>query len=772
QGACDMTVQNRTKTTTWNISNPFAVPRANVKEIINPATDNSYGAYNIPTYSVGDTVEYQASFDNLSNALIPLDNPDAVDILPVGLELIPGSFTWVSQLPGMPNPIETVTENYNGTENTALRWSWKGASAYSVNPGDSWTFRFKVRVTIETAAGQIRNIMRLCCWDNTEVVISSNSCTDTFDINEDGDTTDRISCSNSSYGRFNNTAIAGLESAKWVKGQDGLPNENNVNANPCQDIENGFTRYPCNAVTVPGGVADYKLFVWNPGNVPMTDIVVIDILPHIGDTEVLEESIPRNTDWSPILVGAVTPPSGVTVYYSTETNPCRPEVLSPDPAVCQAPNWSITPPTDITQVKSLKFDFGSLVLNAEDTLELSWPMRTPTNAPNNGEIAWNSFAYAANRADNNQALLPSEPIKVGIVTMPVDPAVYGDFVWLDTNMNGIQDLGEMGISGVRVGLYQDNGDNISDPSTDLFVNFTMTGDDGKYLFPNLPSGDYYAVFSPPSGYTVSPSLQGGDPTLDSEGLIAAVTTLNILEDDRSWDLGIFPSPDCDITIANFTVSDCEFDGNTNSSSYDVSVFVNWSNEPISELIEVNIAGNIQTIDPSIVSSPAMLTFNLTADGSSQDIEVNFETTLSCRDNKNYIAPLPCDPAICAIGIIQYVQSGCNDNETNANDLDDYFTLTLSAASENASAQYEVVISANLDGTGGTVLGTTNYNTQITIGGGANGVRGTFSADGTTTYTITIRDAIDNTCFETITTQTVDSCNSPCTKCGRVSVLRN
>ena len=41
-------------------------------------------------------------------------------------------------------------------------------------------------------------------------------------------------------------------------------------------------------------------------------------------------------------------------------------------------------------------------------------------------------------------------------------------------MNGIQDNGEVGLDGIRVELYRDNGDNIADPNTDILEEFTIT----------------------------------------------------------------------------------------------------------------------------------------------------------------------------------------------------------------------------------------------------------------------------------------------------------
>jgi len=58
-----------------------------------------------------------------------------------------------------------------------------------------------------------------------------------------------------------------------------------------------------------------------------------------------------------------------------------------------------------------------------------------------------------------------------------------------------------------------------------------------------------------------------------------------------------------------------------------------------------------------------------------------------------------------------------------------------------------LLGANPDGTGGTVLGSAAFGTAITLGNGINGATGTFAADGSSTYPITIRDMTSNTCHQ-------------------------
>lgn len=71
------------------------------------------------------------------------------------------------------------------------------------------------------------------------------------------------------------------------------------------------------------------------------------------------------------------------------------------------------------------------------------------------------------------------------------PASLGDWVWLDTNKNGLQDPGEEGVAGVKVDLYTENG---------LLVATTSTDAGGGYLFTGLKAGAYYVEFTTPQGY--------------------------------------------------------------------------------------------------------------------------------------------------------------------------------------------------------------------------------------------------------------------------------
>jgi uncharacterized repeat protein (TIGR01451 family) len=84
------------------------------------------------------------------------------------------------------------------------------------------------------------------------------------------------------------------------------------------------------------------------------------------------------------------------------------------------------------------------------------------------------------------------------------PGAIGDRVWLDTDGDGVQDVGEPGLANVTVELY-DSGDNL--------IATAVTDANGNYLFSNVPAGDYYVLVDTntlPAGLATSPGTYDGD----------------------------------------------------------------------------------------------------------------------------------------------------------------------------------------------------------------------------------------------------------------------
>ncbi|MCX6031065.1 MAG: carboxypeptidase regulatory-like domain-containing protein [Chloroflexi bacterium] len=128
-------------------------------------------------------------------------------------------------------------------------------------------------------------------------------------------------------------------------------------------------------------------------------------------------------------------------------------------------------------------------------------------------------------------------------------ATLGDKVWLDANLDGIQNSAENGVAGITVTLYTSAG---------ALVNTTTTASDGSYSFSNLTPGSYYVIFTA-TGYTFSPQDQGSNDVVDSDASSSGQTanvTLVSNQSNLTVDAGIYkqisPILECVVNNGNGT----------------------------------------------------------------------------------------------------------------------------------------------------------------------------------------------------------------------------
>lgn len=187
--------------------------------------------------------------------------------------------------------------------------------------------------------------------------------------------------------------------------------------------------------------------------------------------------------------------------------------------------------------------------NGEYTLEYSTPNGgySLTKADQSNNDAVDSDAQLVNGKYVAKATIQDDD------NMTVDAGFYksvyniGDFVWNDTNKNGIQDDGEKGLAGVTVLLKDEQGRTIAT---------TVTDKNGKYGFYELESGNYTVQFITPDGYILSPSKVGTDVTKDSNG---DEVPIKLTENDYSNDLGLYKPDAPKLDDYEITVEDKSYE---------------------------------------------------------------------------------------------------------------------------------------------------------------------------------------------------------------------
>lgn len=114
---------------------------------------------------------------------------------------------------------------------------------------------------------------------------------------------------------------------------------------------------------------------------------------------------------------------------------------------------------------------------------------------------------------------------------PVCTGSIGDRIWNDVNQNGVQDVGETGLANVSVQL----GNNSS----------VLTDANGFYQFSGLCEGTYTVRVTVPQGFALSPTAQGTDSAIDSNGTSdglggsTATIVLGFNQVDNTIDFGFY-----------------------------------------------------------------------------------------------------------------------------------------------------------------------------------------------------------------------------------------
>ena len=142
---------------------------------------------------------------------------------------------------------------------------------------------------------------------------------------------------------------------------------------------------------------------------------------------------------------------------------------------------------------------------------------------------------------NEQGVLTETVIVSGENNPTLDAGLYldariGNYVWEDTNGNGIQDETGTGIANVEVQITGTSGNGTG------FMDTTFTDNTGMYYFNNLVPGTYHIDVVPPVGYEITYALEGANDSLDSNIDENGMMMLEILvgnEMNPTYDAGLY-----------------------------------------------------------------------------------------------------------------------------------------------------------------------------------------------------------------------------------------
>ncbi len=194
---------------------------------------------------------------------------------------------------------------------------------------------------------------------------------------------------------------------------------------------------------------------------------------------------------------------------------------------------------------------------------------SPTNLLTNYSLAPGTSVSVRVRATLDVPLVATQFVNTATATNAQTPPAsatatnfsvanaVGDKVWFDANGDGLQDGGELGLTGVVVRIY--------DPASNLLAT-TTSGVAGAYAFTNLPTGSYFLEFTSPTGYLATLPDQGGD-ALDSDIATntgrTAVFALAGGTNDTSRDAGFYQPVS---SIGNFIWRDVNGNGVQNGGA--------------------------------------------------------------------------------------------------------------------------------------------------------------------------------------------------------------
>ncbi|MDX9767142.1 MAG: SdrD B-like domain-containing protein, partial [Ectothiorhodospiraceae bacterium] len=499
------------------------------------------------------------------------------------------------------DPVVRALHDYDGIGRTMIVFDWSGTGCEMSRDEGPRTFQIATRIKDHTPQGSLTNrVAFLGSGNDGSHALGTNNCStsvsDPIQVSGSGNFSagigvDGRTCQAGSVG-FAVAKFFDVGSRKGVKGQlDGAFGYNDVDF-IARTVPGGAVTWQLEIENSGNVALDL---------IDLIDILPFNAADGgaSGANRGVGTNSPAflGSTWSPRFVDSLQPsitlqPSGDVrsgkIWYTNAPNPCRsgtggdPRILSPlpgntgagacnpmsvladgvpltDPGTLPVPGaaaeWSTVLPAITSQVSAFRIQLQptSATIPAGETIRIEYLMQAPFDAPHDGcggganntaacaDVAWNSFGFQYHEVGANASLLNgAAPSSVGVIVEqpPAGSASYGNYVWYDTDHDGIQnETATNGIDGVLVELlFNDNGDVSVVGSQRTGRNPELGPDFGRpgyYLFQGLPpttAGQCYSTrfYAPDrvadddsaSAWRATQANAGGNDALDSDGVPA------------------------------------------------------------------------------------------------------------------------------------------------------------------------------------------------------------------------------------------------------------
>lgn len=243
-----------------------------------------------------------------------------------------------------------IVENYHNSGRTAPIFHLDAETLVkTINTSHFATIYFWVQIDEDAQSGTVRNYAYVVGDNLDEYRGKQKKTSDVYDLNSNGETDDQIA-----YDESDATIVASqsIYAEKFV-----------ARAGSDDWSKQGF-------YVAQGMDFDYLLQITNETSEVHTGLLIYDTLPELGDTN-NSSTVPRGSEFPVRLRGAITPPKGYSVHYTTSTD----VYLRSMGEMLAADIWTDAP-EDYSKVTALLLtaDEGT-VLGGKSSLQIRVPAR-------------------------------------------------------------------------------------------------------------------------------------------------------------------------------------------------------------------------------------------------------------------------------------------------------------------------------------------------------------------------------------------------------------